>query len=78
MEIEELEQKKESEYKQCMDCGNKVLYKYNRCYTCNIVFKEKKETECMDCKKKTIEDKFERCFTCNSKEKKSNKSLVSI
>jgi hypothetical protein len=68
MKINQLERKKELEYKQCMDCDNKILSKYNRCYRCNINFKEKKGKDCMDCKK-TIGDKFERCFTCNSKEK---------
>ena len=74
MEINELERKKKSEYKQCMDCNNTVLSKYNRCFTCNS--KEKKGKECMDCKK-TIGDKFERCFMCNSKTR-FNKSSVSI
>jgi len=74
MEINELERKKKSEYKQCMDCNNTVLSKYNRCFTCNS--KEKKGKECMDCKK-TIGDKFERCFMCNSKTL-FNKSSVSI
>jgi hypothetical protein len=53
MKINELERKKELEYKQCMDCDNMVVSKYNRCFTCNS--KEKKGKECMDCKKKRLE-----------------------